>query len=269
MSFANNLAKLPKLDTTNTSRSFTAFSKLPLELRNMVWPHASNVPRKIAFTMTSNAQNTRIKNQRAIPAILHVSFKAREGAKKHYTIGIKHCIMHSCICSDQESQKIYINFTVDVFVHGRLRYRRSNVEYGFGTKVMQEIQHLELAYDLSDNNFKKVNLYSLFRDLRNLRTLTIILRWRGTFLGSNYEPVISLGRELEAKGCAENALKAFRVNKEGKTKSSLPVMRVKQVLELLRGAELGWRMEEVAEDVDLPPASAQENSQAWRCLLDM
>ena len=262
MAFAKNLVQLPKLEMTNnvqTTRTFTVFPKLPVELRTMIWGYASNFPRVVALSMDTHREEYRIEGQIGVPAILHVCLEARQEARKHYEICRSRCSRCSGVCTVRRQRQLYVNFAVDLFVHGTLWNRRPAVaDYEFDTSVLERIQHLEIRHNLAWNNLRYVDFYRLFRHLASLRTLEFTVP-QSNIADDDYGAPDSLNTELGAKRYADVVMGWYGVDKDGKTESKLPMLKDKEVLNLLRGVELGWKMEQEAEDVDLPPARADDH----------
>jgi hypothetical protein len=188
--------------------------------------------------MNTHREKCRIEGQSGVPAVLHVCLEARQEARKHYEICRNRCSRCSGVCTIRRQRQFYVNFSVDRFVHGKMWNNRPAVaDYGFDTSVLERIQHLVMRHKLVWNNLRFVDLYPLFRHLQSLRILSITVS-HPEIADDGYGAPDSLSTELVAKSYGVAVTEWYRADEDGKTKSHLPMMQDKEILQLLRGVEL-------------------------------
>ncbi|KAI9047111.1 hypothetical protein LZ554_009184 [Drepanopeziza brunnea f. sp. 'monogermtubi'] len=156
------LSRLPRLQiphdpitTHPVLRNFHLFKTLPIDIRVKIWGLIAMEPRIVKFTdlvydlpYPISAWNSNVEGQSRHPVLLQICRESRAEGRRYYTS-----------CSDKSRRweagnasgfvrnTYYINFAIDVFVHGSSRYSveewvPSNYNFNFPSWVIGRIQHV-------------------------------------------------------------------------------------------------------------------------------
>jgi hypothetical protein len=244
---------LPKLATTfgTILPTFYHFSRLPIELRIMIWCIACHFPRKIALfaDIPGVCPTRKIEGQSRNSQVLQTCTESRKEAFKHYTFYTEEPTFHSDVrrmygpllgFGDWEygqANSLYINFAVDIFCCSKILWScwKSSIDvYNFEETLLNWVHHLQLPIERAI--FVKPE-YKLLRILKgfggNLESFDVVIhnkRWTDPALQdrpSFDQP--SFDQELSLIAKEAELLKDFEKGKEsGKINKSL-VLRVMRV----------------------------------------
>ncbi|KAF8855265.1 hypothetical protein BDZ45DRAFT_793685 [Acephala macrosclerotiorum] len=124
------LKTLPPIDVDlpHAPTTFHPFDRLPLKMKNKIWSYAVSEPRfirlyEVMYNDHCRVKDPQLKNQQAVPPILHVSRQARDEGLRYYTPCLEFdpkILVEKERGISQERKYVYINFAVDIFLFERV-----------------------------------------------------------------------------------------------------------------------------------------------------
>ncbi|KAE9365507.1 hypothetical protein N431DRAFT_496584 [Stipitochalara longipes BDJ] len=165
--------RLPKLllpsPLPQTRATFTLFSKLPIEMRHMIWRHTAMEPRTIELT-TEHRGRQPYDNQNRAPAAIHTCQESRKEGKRYY----QRCAEKiSSVAGPRAIPNIiWINFAVDCFSFSTDDFLEQE-KLNFDEAVLHQVGRLLIHDDCYISADHRLSHMRWLYELPNLRVLTL------------------------------------------------------------------------------------------------